>query len=191
MGGALTFQDNKKLRNYSAEDGVYRESVKKFWSPLRVVRGLYRGQELVFSLILLMKGRMMNISNKSRVALDSLVILQKKQNKGAISLVSIAQELNVSVSYLELIFRTLREAGLVAALRGPGGGYRLNTPADQITPQAVCLLFEAESEESASEAGASPESAPVHALAHRMKAVKQHFLSQMTLKNLAGQGAMG
>lgn len=138
-----------------------------------------------------MKGRKMNTSNKSRVALDSLVILQKKQNKGAISLVSIAQELNVSVSYLELIFRTLREAGLVAALRGPGGGYRLNTPADQITPQAVCLLFEAESEESVSEgSGASPESAPVHALAHRMKAVKQHFLSQMTLKNLASQGVM-
>jgi Rrf2 family iron-sulfur cluster assembly transcriptional regulator len=132
----------------------------------------------------------MNTSNKSRVALDALVILQKKQNRGAISLVSIAQELNVSVSYLELIFRTLREAGLVAASRGPGGGYRLNTPADQITPQGVCLLFESELAEPTEAPASSPESAPVLALAHRMKSVKQNFLSQITLKSLASQGAM-
>jgi Rrf2 family protein len=132
----------------------------------------------------------MNISNKSRVALDSLVILQKKQNKGAISLVSIAQELNVSVSYLELIFRTLREAGLVAASRGPGGGYRLSTPAEEITPQRVCLLFDAESAEPIADLPSSPESAPVLALADRMTSVKQTFLSQITLKSLASQGAM-
>lgn len=132
----------------------------------------------------------MNISNKSRVALDSLVILQKKQNRGAISLVSIAQELNVSVSYLELIFRTLREAGLVGASRGPGGGYRLSTPAEEITPQRVCLLFDSESAESIADLPSSPESAPVLALADRMTSVKQSFLSQITLKSLASQGAM-
>lgn len=131
----------------------------------------------------------MNISNKSRVALDALVILQKKQSKGAISLVSIAQELNVSVSYLELIFRTLREAGLVAASRGPGGGYRLSTPAEDITPQGICLLFEETTDEPAAPGG-SPESAPVLALANRMNSVKKHFLSQITLKALASQGAM-
>lgn len=132
----------------------------------------------------------MNISNKSRVALDSLVILQKKQNKGAISLVSIAQELNVSVSYLELIFRILREAGLVAASRGPGGGYRLSTPAEEITPQRVCLLFDAEFAEPIADLPSSPESAPVLALADRMTSVKQTFLSQITLKSLASQGSM-
>jgi Rrf2 family protein len=132
----------------------------------------------------------MNISNKSRVALDSLVILQKKQNRGAISLVSIAQELNVSVSYLELIFRTLREAGLVAASRGPGGGYRLSTPAEEITPQRVCLLFDPESAEPSADLPSSPESVPVLALADRMTSVKQTFLSQITLKSLASQGAM-
>jgi len=132
----------------------------------------------------------MNTSNKSRVALDSLVILQRKQNKGAISLVSIAHELNVSVSYLELIFRSLREAGLVAASRGPGGGYKLSTPAEEITPQGVCLLFDTESDEPVADSPASPESAPVHALADRMKLVKQAFLSQITLKSLASQGAM-
>jgi hypothetical protein len=29
VGGALTFQDNKKLRNYSAKDGVYTELGKE------------------------------------------------------------------------------------------------------------------------------------------------------------------
>jgi Rrf2 family iron-sulfur cluster assembly transcriptional regulator len=36
------------------------------------------------------------------------------------------------LSYLEQLFARLRRAGLVAGVRGPGGGYRLARPAGEI-----------------------------------------------------------
>jgi Rrf2 family protein len=45
-------------------------------------------------------------------------------------------------SVLEQLMPTLRTAGLVRSVRGPGGGYRLNRPADEITLERVVRLFE-------------------------------------------------
>src|SRR5208282_3024727 len=39
--------------------------------------------------------------------------------------------------YLEQLFGKLRRAGLVTALRGPGGGYRLARPANQVPIAAI------------------------------------------------------
>ena len=39
---------------------------------------------------------------------------------------------NVSLAYLEQLFVKLKRAGLVEAIRGPGGGYRLARSADSI-----------------------------------------------------------
>ena len=50
--------------------------------------------------------------------------------------------LGISGSYLEQLFRRLREADLVVSHRGPAGGYRLPRCADQITLASVVRAVE-------------------------------------------------
>lgn len=57
-----------------------------------------------------------------------------------VSLADIAQGQHLSVAYLEQLFGHLRRAGLVASARGPGGGYRLARPPEQI---AMAEIIEA------------------------------------------------
>ena len=65
------------------------------------------------------------------MALLDLAELQKSQN-GPIALAQIAERQELSLSYLEQLFAKLRRAGLVQSVRGPGGGYELAKPTDQI-----------------------------------------------------------
>ena len=44
---------------------------------------------------------------------------------GLVVLADISKRQDVSLPYLEQLFVKLRRAGLVASVRGPGGGYRL------------------------------------------------------------------
>ncbi|HUC17762.1 MAG TPA: Rrf2 family transcriptional regulator [Acetobacteraceae bacterium] len=50
----------------------------------------------------------------------------------AVRLTEIAERQGISLAFLEQIFCRLRQAGLVSAARGPGGGYRLARPAAEI-----------------------------------------------------------
>jgi Rrf2 family iron-sulfur cluster assembly transcriptional regulator len=54
------------------------------------------------------------------------------QNK-PVTLTDIATRQTISLSYLEQLFARLRKAGMVKGVRGPGGGYRLSRPADEIS----------------------------------------------------------
>jgi Rrf2 family iron-sulfur cluster assembly transcriptional regulator len=48
----------------------------------------------------------------------------------------------IPARYLEQIFRRLRRAGLVTSKRGPGGGYRLSRPPEEITLADVAVAVE-------------------------------------------------
>jgi Rrf2 family iron-sulfur cluster assembly transcriptional regulator len=56
---------------------------------------------------------------------------------GPVTLADISQCQGISLSYLEQLFAKLRRAGLVEGVRGPGGGYRLARPSDQISVASV------------------------------------------------------
>ncbi|EPM41668.1 Rrf2 family transcriptional regulator [Vibrio natriegens NBRC 15636 = ATCC 14048 = DSM 759] len=58
------------------------------------------------------------------------VALHSQQNP--VPLADISERQGISLSYLEQLFSKLRKAGLVASVRGPGGGYRLGTDANDI-----------------------------------------------------------
>lgn len=75
----------------------------------------------------------MRLSTKSRFAVTAMIEIGLSENTGPVSLASISQRHNISISYLEQIFKNLREHGLVDSTRGPGGGYTLNRVAHQIT----------------------------------------------------------
>jgi len=59
------------------------------------------------------------------------------ESKGPVTLADISSCQNISLSYLEQLFSKLRRDNLVKGVRGPGGGYRLARPADEITIAAI------------------------------------------------------
>jgi Rrf2 family transcriptional regulator, iron-sulfur cluster assembly transcription factor len=67
----------------------------------------------------------MQLSTKGRYAVMAMVDLAKRGGNAALPLMEIAESQNLPMSYLEQLFMKLRRAGLVTAVRGPGGGYRL------------------------------------------------------------------
>jgi len=75
----------------------------------------------------------MQLTSKGRYAVSAMVDLAKHQHEGPITLASISERQFISLSYLEQLFRKLREAGLVVSVRGPGGGYKLAKPEEAIT----------------------------------------------------------
>ena len=49
-----------------------------------------------------------------------------------VALADIAERQDISLSYLEQLFAKLRRGGLVTSVRGPGGGYRLARPSNEL-----------------------------------------------------------
>ena len=74
----------------------------------------------------------MRLTTKGRYAVTAMLDLALHQNQGPISLSEISSRQEISLSYLEQLFSKLRKNGLVASVRGPGGGYKLNGSCDEI-----------------------------------------------------------
>ncbi len=74
----------------------------------------------------------MKLSTKGRYAVIALTDLALQPADQLVSLGEIAKRQNISLAYLEQLFVKLRRADLVVSVRGPGGGYRLARPAEQI-----------------------------------------------------------
>jgi Rrf2 family iron-sulfur cluster assembly transcriptional regulator len=74
----------------------------------------------------------MKLSTKGRYAMVALADLAMQPEGGLTALADLARRQDISLPYLEQLFVKLRRAGLVASVRGPGGGYRLARPATEI-----------------------------------------------------------
>lgn len=74
----------------------------------------------------------MKLSTKGRYAMVALADIALQPDGTLVTLGDIAQRQDISLPYLEQLFVKLRRAGLVASVRGPGGGYRLAKAASDI-----------------------------------------------------------
>ncbi|RVU38075.1 Rrf2 family transcriptional regulator [Hwanghaeella grinnelliae] len=74
----------------------------------------------------------MRLSTKGRYAVMALVDLANMGADRPVALADIARRQEISLSYLEQLFAKLRKGGAVRSVRGPGGGYMLARPADQL-----------------------------------------------------------
>jgi Rrf2 family iron-sulfur cluster assembly transcriptional regulator len=74
----------------------------------------------------------MRLTTKGRYAVTAMLDLALHYSDGPITLADISGRQGISLSYLEQLFSKLRKHGLVDSARGPGGGYRLSRPADEI-----------------------------------------------------------
>jgi Rrf2 family iron-sulfur cluster assembly transcriptional regulator len=59
-----------------------------------------------------------------------------------VALSALSERYGISVSYLEVLFSGLRQAGLVVSTRGPGGGYTLARGARDISVADIVLASE-------------------------------------------------
>jgi len=75
----------------------------------------------------------MRLSTKGRYAVTAMMDLAIHESKGPVTLADISHCQSISLSYLEQLFSKLRRQSLVRGVRGPGGGYRLAKPADEIS----------------------------------------------------------
>ncbi|WP_424141071.1 Fe-S cluster assembly transcriptional regulator IscR [Psychromonas aquatilis] len=74
----------------------------------------------------------MRLTTKGRYAVTAMLDLALHPEQGPVSLSDISQRQGISLSYLEQLFSKLRRDALVKSVRGPGGGYQLGRPIDDI-----------------------------------------------------------
>ncbi len=87
-------------------------------------------------------GTGMRISNRSIYAVEALALMALGDPSKPLTVQSISDAVGISVSYTERIFAGLRDAGLVRAEKGPGGGYYLKEPAEKITVADIVAASE-------------------------------------------------
>lgn len=76
----------------------------------------------------------MRLTSKGRYAVMAMADLALHGRSGhAVPLQEVAARQEISLSYLEQLFARLRRAGLVAGVRGPGGGYKLARAAAEVS----------------------------------------------------------
>lgn len=133
----------------------------------------------------------MEISIKTQSAVALMAELALQQGKGPTTLASVSMRLGLSISYLENVARNLRLAGMIRATKGPGGGYQLARPAQDVTVGEVMRVIEPlvsgspDSEASVeSSALTSAERDVTDALLMRYLHVRQSFLDRRSIQSL-------
>lgn len=104
----------------------------------------------------------MKLSTKGRYTMIALTDLAREslgagQGGGPrmVALSEIAERQDISAAYLEQLFVKLRRAKIVESVRGPGGGYRLARPIEQIRVSDILEAVDETMDALARGAGAS------------------------------------
>jgi Rrf2 family protein len=77
----------------------------------------------------------LKISEAASLALHVMVLLAEREADGPLTTHQAAERLGVSEAHLSKVMQRLSHAGFVRSRRGPGGGFELGRP-----PEEVCLL---------------------------------------------------
>lgn len=84
----------------------------------------------------------MRLTTKGRFAVTAMIDVTIQGGEGPVTLAGVAERQKISLSYLEQLFGKLRRAGLVASVRGPGGGYRLARKAEDVSVADVIVAVD-------------------------------------------------
>lgn len=84
----------------------------------------------------------MRLTTKGRFAVTAMIDLALYLGDRPVTLASISDRQNISLSYLEQLFAKLRRHKIVESVRGPGGGYCLGRNAVDITVADVILAVD-------------------------------------------------
>ena len=75
----------------------------------------------------------MRLTTKGRYAVTAALDLALHDDVGPVNLANISRRQGISQAYLQQLFGKLKRAGLVASVRGPGGGYCLGHAPEDIS----------------------------------------------------------
>jgi len=79
----------------------------------------------------------MRLTSKGRYSVRAMLDLTVHSNGNPVRLQEISTRQNISLHYLEQLFRKLRNGQAVKSVRGPGGGYVLARSMDEISVKDV------------------------------------------------------
>jgi Rrf2 family protein len=85
---------------------------------------------------------MLRLSTKGQYGVRAMFEIAKSGSKTPITIKEISEKQDVSVAYLEQILNTLRKAGLISSVKGPGGGYVLSREPGGISIGAILRELE-------------------------------------------------
>lgn len=79
----------------------------------------------------------MRLTTKGRYAVTAMLDIALHCHSGPISVVDIAERQGISAAYLEQLLAKLKKRGLLASVRGPGGGYQLEQDLARISVSSI------------------------------------------------------
>jgi Rrf2 family protein len=85
---------------------------------------------------------MLRLSTKGQYGVRAMFEIAKGYPSSPTTIKEVAERQEVSVAYLEQILNTLRKAGLILSVKGPGGGYLLSRGPAHISIGAVLNALE-------------------------------------------------
>ena len=132
----------------------------------------------------------MRVGSKGRYAVVALVDVAENSASRPVALAEVAARQQISLSYLEQLFALLRRAGLVQASRGPGGGYRLQRSAAEISVGDVFRAV-AEPGSAAADVGRDWSRGPAAGLWAALDRHVEQFLDQAMLDDLLSHELSG
>ncbi len=135
----------------------------------------------------------MKLSTRARYALRAMVDLAMNCDQRPVSRKEISARQGISPHYMEQLFAKLRDAGIIEAVRGPGGGYLLSKSANEITAGEVVRAVEEVlapvpclREESPSDCERAP-TCPTRRLWRQLGQRADEFLDSKTIQDLCDE----
>ena len=84
----------------------------------------------------------MRLTTKGRFAVTAMIDVAMQGTKNPVTLAGVSERQKISLSYLEQLFGKLRRCGLVASVRGPGGGYRLARGSETVSVADIIVAVD-------------------------------------------------
>ena len=125
----------------------------------------------------------MKLTTQSQRAVMAMLALALHNDSKVLRLSNLAKEQGISLSYMEQLFYSLRHAGLVEGIRGPGGGSRLGRPAGRISIADIIRAIETHGEEDR-DAAACSNQANIDAMLIGLDERVAEFLDGISLESL-------
>ena len=115
-------------------------------------------------------------------ALKIIALIASSNPSQAVNSKQLSLQLGLSVSYIESLLKILKKNELVAANRGPGGGYLLQKCVNEISVWDVVTCFETQADPSVETRTREYDSS--QAICLDLLQIKQHFLQNYPITDI-------
>ena len=134
---------------------------------------------------------MIRVPTQGRYALRAMIDIGLHQDRGPVLRQDIARRQEISANYVAQIFRRLTSAKLLVGIKGPGGGYKLAKPCEEIRASDILQAIEgpiALVHCVMNEDDTKPCTRSMHCATHllwaRLSRTMEEYLDSVTLKDL-------